>query len=113
MGYDVFNDNIPENAIIADLSSSDGADIVYQAIETRIKKEYSIGQNAGLTRARHGDCARRAHNAILRAQQNLGYATELAGEDIRSALSALSELAGESDIEQVFDRIFSRFCVGK
>jgi len=37
----------------------------------------------------------------------------LAGDDIRSALHSLEELAGISDIESVFDLIFSRFCVGK
>ena len=48
-----------------------------------------------------------------RALSNLGIAPELTGDDIRAALHALKELAGETDIESVFDRIFSRFCVGK
>ncbi len=113
IGYEFIEEVDRENVIAADLSSSIGVDVVYRALETLIKEKYSVGQNAGLTRARHGDCVRRAHESILRAQENLGFATELAGEDIRSALTSLSELAGESDIEQVFDRIFSRFCVGK
>jgi tRNA modification GTPase len=37
----------------------------------------------------------------------------LVSEDIRAALRAIDELAGRSDIEEVFDRIFSQFCVGK
>lgn len=113
IGYDFLEGISDYEAIIADISTPSGVDVVYQALETLIKEKYSIGQNAGLTRARHGDCVRRAYEAIKRAQENLGFATELAGEDIRSALTSLSELAGESDIEQVFDRIFSRFCVGK
>ena len=47
------------------------------------------------------------------ARENLAQAAELSGDDIRSALHALKELSGEIDIESVFDRIFSRFCVGK
>ena len=43
----------------------------------------------------------------------LSIAPELVSEDIRVALQALRELAGDADIESVFDRIFSRFCVGK
>jgi tRNA modification GTPase len=86
---------------------------LYDLLETIIRESFSVGQEAGLTRARHGDCVRRAQSSILRAQRNLGVAPELTGDDLRSALRALSELAGESDIEAVFDRIFSRFCVGK
>jgi len=86
---------------------------LYDLLETIIQKHFSVGQEAGLTRARHGDCVRRARDSVLRAQGNLGIAPELTGDDLRSALRALSELAGESDIEAVFDRIFSRFCIGK
>ncbi len=84
-----------------------------EALEAIIRKNFSVGQNAGLTRARHGECVRRAKDFIGVARSHLGIAPELAGDDLRSALRALSELAGETDIEAVFDRIFSRFCVGK
>jgi tRNA modification GTPase len=56
---------------------------------------------------------RRALSGANSAREHLGIAPELSGEDIRSALRALDELAGRSDIEEVFDRIFSQFCVGK
>lgn len=84
-----------------------------KALESIIHKNFAVGQNAGLTRARHGGCVRRAKGFIAVARSHLGIAPELAGDDLRSALQALSELAGETDIEAVFDRIFSRFCVGK
>ena len=82
-------------------------------LETKVIARYSVGDEAGLTRARHKDCVHRAQIALDRALNNLGIAPELAGDDIRSALHAIKELAGETDIESVFDRIFSRFCVGK
>jgi len=50
---------------------------------------------------------------VSRARTNLDAAPELAGEDLRAALHAIKELAGEADIEAVLDRIFSRFCIGK
>ena len=78
-----------------------------------VSRRYAVGDDAGLTRARHRDCVERAKTSLERGAQNLGYAPELAGDDIRAALHALKELAGETDIESVFDRIFSRFCVGK
>lgn len=84
-----------------------------EALEARVIEQFSPSQNAGLTRARHRDCVERAMKSLKAATQNLGIAPELAGDDIRSALHALKELSGEIDIESVFDRIFSRFCVGK
>ena len=81
--------------------------------ESVIQQNYLQHGMAGLTRQRHADCARKALQACERGIANLGHAPELASDDIRLALQALEELAGRSDIEQVFDRIFSRFCIGK
>lgn len=93
--------------------TGDGMDQLLLQIDQIIRDRFTGGEPAGLTRARHADCARRALKAAGSAQNHLGTAPELAGEDIRTALRALDELAGRSDIEEVFDRIFSQFCVGK
>lgn len=83
------------------------------ALEARVIEHFSPSQDAGLTRARHRNCVQRSVKSLRSALRNLGIAPELAGDDIRSSLHALKELSGEIDIESVFDRIFSRFCVGK
>ncbi len=95
------------------LDDVDSLDALRAALESEVTRRFAVGDEAGLTRARHRDCVLRAQNALERAADNLGLAPELAGDDIRAALHALKELAGETDIESVFDRIFSRFCVGK
>jgi len=81
--------------------------------EAIIENKYTQSDTVGLTRQRHADCVRKALFGVTRAMENLGFAPELSSDDIRAALQALEELAGRSDIEQVFDRIFSRFCIGK
>lgn len=86
---------------------------LHDLLEVEILNRFAVGDEAGLTRARHRDCVQRALTALERAIEKLRFAPELAGDDIRSALQAVKELAGETDIESVFDRIFSRFCVGK
>ena len=88
-------------------------DVFRAALEKQVIDKFSPSQDAGLTRARHRDCVQRALKSLGMGRQNLGRAPELTGDDIRSALHALKELSGEIDIESVFDRIFSRFCVGK
>ena len=82
-------------------------------LENIVREKYSVSAEAGLTRARHRDCVSRARDAVSRARDHLGTAPELAGDDIRLALHAVKELAGETDIEAVLDAIFSRFCIGK
>jgi tRNA modification GTPase len=90
-----------------------GVDDLLHQLDAIIRDRFTGAEPAGLTRARHTECARRALAATQSAQTHLGFAPELVSEDIRTALRAIDELAGRSDIEEVFDRIFSQFCVGK
>jgi tRNA modification GTPase len=34
-------------------------------------------------------------------------------EDVRLALRALGEITGRVDVEEVLDRLFASFCIGK
>ena len=104
-----------ETLSLLSVNSAEVSDIerLRSVLEAEVVARFSVGDEAGLTRARHKDCVARATLALNRGAGNLGIAPELAADDIRSALHALKELAGETDIESVFDRIFSRFCVGK
>jgi len=104
-----------ETLSVLSINAAQASDIegLRSLLEKEVTDRYSVGDEAGLTRARHKDCVYRAQLSLNRALQNLAIAPELAGDDIRGALHAVKELAGETDIESVFDRIFSRFCVGK
>lgn len=93
--------------------TGDGIEPFRKALETMITERFAVSQSAGLTRARHRDCVARAAEALTRAADHLVIAPELSGDDVRAALHAIKELAGEADIEAVLDRIFSRFCIGK
>ena len=104
---------LPCPSLSLSTKSQAGMDALRAQLEARITEMFSPSQDAGLTRARHRDCVVRAKDSTARALDNLGLAPELSGDDIRRALHAIKELAGEIDIERVFDRIFSRFCVGK
>ena len=39
--------------------------------------------------------------------------TELAAEDLRTAVRALDSLVGRVDVEDILDEIFASFCLGK
>ena len=68
-----------------------------------------------LTNARQEEAARRAQEALRRARGALkaGVTPDALLTDVEEALSALGELTGQSVREDVTDRIFARFCVGK
>jgi tRNA modification GTPase len=109
----------------ADLAGAKGADVAISAVTgqgllallERIEREAesALGQgDAVITRERHRAALTRARDALDRAGVALGEAqTELAAEDARLALRAIGEITGRVDVEQVLDRLFATFCIGK
>jgi tRNA modification GTPase len=69
----------------------------------------------GLTRERHRVALGRAQVALAASVPHLGRSGDavLAAFHIREATNALEELLGSVDIEEVLDRVFGSFCVGK
>ncbi|MCF6314820.1 MAG: tRNA uridine-5-carboxymethylaminomethyl(34) synthesis GTPase MnmE [Marinosulfonomonas sp.] len=67
-------------------------------------------------RERHRTAILRALTALEAAKSELNYGierSELAAEELRTAISALDSLVGRVDVEQILDEIFARFCLGK
>ena len=90
-----------------------GVDLLGAEIERQILAKYAGLESAALTRIRHVECISSACQSVDASREKLGSEPELASEDLRKALKNIEELAGRSNMEQVFDRIFSSFCIGK
>lgn len=65
--------------------------------------------------SRHQDALNRARAAALRAVETLRAAQplELPALDLRIAVNAVGEIVGQTATEDLLDRIFSQFCIGK
>ena len=65
--------------------------------------------------SRHQDALRRARAATQRTVEALrgGRTLELAVLDLRIAVDAVGEIVGKTTTEDLLDRIFSEFCIGK
>jgi len=66
-----------------------------------------------LTRLRHRQELEHCHAALIAALEGDRAALELRAEDVRLAAMALGRITGRVDVEDVLDRIFATFCIGK
>ncbi len=88
-------------------------------LEEAISALFPAGSHADggtlLTDLRQEEAVRRAREAVCRAREALeaGFTPDAILTDAEEALEAIGELTGRTAREEIVDRIFSRFCVGK
>lgn len=99
------------DAILVSAQTRQGLDV----LEQRIAEHAQIADPGALTLARHIHLARQAAASLEAAAQALGAGQPLdvCAVDLHAALLSLGEITGEQVDDQVLDRIFATFCVGK
>ncbi|MBQ3575381.1 MAG: tRNA uridine-5-carboxymethylaminomethyl(34) synthesis GTPase MnmE [Clostridia bacterium] len=102
-----------EGAIEISAASGEGVDALMREMEKRIS--VSAGIEDKMTEERHLRLARTALDSLKSAVSGIdsGFELDLIEIDLKEALSALSQITGEDATEEVIDRVFSTFCVGK
>lgn len=78
-----------------------------------VRERLSTRESPALSRARHRQAVGRALAHLQAARARLADAPELAAAEVHLALRALESLTGRIDVEDVLDRVFSQFCIGK
>ena len=73
------------------------------------------GEDLIAINARHAHALEQARQCLETATTKLRekVSTELVASDLRGALDAFGQISGKIDNEQVLDRLFSTFCIGK
>ena len=89
-------------------------------LKTAIREEFLGGtfvmaESPIITNARHQDALRRAQEALddVIASLENDMPPDLVSVDLRISLDALGDIVGKTTTEDILDRIFSQFCVGK
>jgi tRNA modification GTPase len=90
-----------------------GLDELEALLTQRAQADLGKFEAAPLTRLRHQEAVREGVAALDRALTASVHAPELVAEDLRLAARALGRVTGRVDMEDVLDRLFSQFCIGK
>ena len=89
-----------------------GLEALLDALQAAAENGLGHG-DALITRARHRAALEACIGHLDRLLAGAGGLPELAAEDLRLAVRALGEVAGHVGVEDVLDRLFAGFCIGK
>ena len=82
-----------------------------QAITERIENRFTSNSNLLITRARYREALKETVEAL--ETFTLRKEIELAAEDVRLAARALGKITGRIEVDDILDKIFGSFCIGK
>jgi tRNA modification GTPase len=96
------------------LSARETSDVAVleAALTARVVAALSAGDTPTATRLRHAELLAEAAGR-LRSAEGFEGSPELAAEDVRLAARAMDRITGRIDPEDVLDRVFASFCIGK
>lgn len=95
--------------------SGEGREQLESAIADSYLHDIGESDSTVAINTRHRHALQEAYNALERAEQSLrgGESPEFTDLPLRDALDALGSITGRIDTEDILDRVFSTFCLGK
>jgi tRNA modification GTPase len=92
-----------------------GIDALHRAVEACLLERAQRSPAAAATNARCGEALMQGMTQLANAEELAKEATgdELVAAELRAALLSIASVTGEVSTDDLLDRIFSRFCIGK
>ncbi len=102
-------------AVAVSAATGEGLDLLRAEIARALGADSPGGLAGSVANPRHADALGRSRAALERAGAAAarGEPGELVALELREALGALGEVTGRNASEELLERIFSRFCIGK
>jgi tRNA modification GTPase len=103
------------DALAVSARRGDGIDRLVETLSRRLSEAAGDDEGLTMTRARHYEALRRADEALLRAAGALeaGAFADMVAAELRESLGALGDITGDRAGDDILDRIFRTFCIGK
>ena len=97
--------------ILISAKYNQGLDKLLQTIAERIKEKFTSNSGVLITRQRYREALKNTVNYLK--EFNFNKEIELSAEDIRLASREIGKITGRIEVEEILDKIFSSFCIGK
>lgn len=90
-------------------------DLKQRIVSTFVGEEKEARESVILSDRRHREALLRGRDGLFRfvEAQEQGLSLEFLAIDLKEALQALGEITGETTPDDILERIFTRFCIGK
>jgi len=94
-------------------SRGDGIAELISALVGFARDHLGAGEVSLISRARQRKLLEEAADSLQRSIEVIGKGEELTAEELRAAAYSLGRLLGRVDVEDILDKIFRDFCIGK
>ena len=101
------------NSLPVSAKTGAGIDALVDLLSAAAKAGLGDQSAPMITRARHRQELERCRISLVSAVESDRSHLELRAEDVRLAATALGRITGRVDVEDILDRIFASFCIGK
>jgi tRNA modification GTPase len=92
-------------------SRGDGLQELMAALVGHAEDYFGLGEGGLISRERQRALLRETASSLQRSMEGKG--EELVAEDLRAAAHSLGRLLGRVDVEDILNKIFREFCIGK
>ena len=102
---------IEKGYIVISAKYQNGIDNLFEVIKNYISTQFTSNSGALITRQRYREVL---NNLLVNlAEFDLSKPIELSAEDVRLAARDIGKITGRIEVNEILDKIFGSFCIGK
>ncbi|MBR2923049.1 MAG: tRNA uridine-5-carboxymethylaminomethyl(34) synthesis GTPase MnmE [Alphaproteobacteria bacterium] len=104
-------DILNKGCLLISAKHNQGVDALLQNISSKIKEKFTSSSGVLITRQRYREALYNTINYL--SEFGFNKEIELSAEDIRLACREIGKITGRIEVDEILDKIFGSFCIGK